>query len=130
MGRTEFRSDFDYKRAWVGKGKTFNESEMALFFECMPPCARKLLDTADIVRDAIFREQSQALSGWCCLTDPRIMFTGGRFRFRQRHCSSNTSTFTVAINPELSAQLPDTLFHASQTNPDPRSGFVKALERL
>jgi hypothetical protein len=56
MGRTEFRSDFDYKRAWVGKGKTFNESEMALFCECMPPCARKVLDTADIVRDAMLRQ--------------------------------------------------------------------------
>ena len=29
---------------------------MALFFECMPECARKLLDTADIVRDAIYRQ--------------------------------------------------------------------------
>ncbi len=28
---------------------------MALFYECMPKCARKLLDTADIVRDAIYR---------------------------------------------------------------------------
>jgi len=26
---------------------------MALFYECMPKCARKLLDTADIVRDAL-----------------------------------------------------------------------------
>ncbi len=30
----------------------FNESEMALFSECMPKCAQKRLDTADIVRDA------------------------------------------------------------------------------
>jgi hypothetical protein len=29
---------------------------MALFSECMPWCARKQLDTADIVRDAIFRQ--------------------------------------------------------------------------
>jgi len=29
---------------------------MALFFECMPECARKLLDTADIVRDAIYQQ--------------------------------------------------------------------------
>jgi len=29
---------------------------MALFFECMPQCARKLLDTADIVREAMFRQ--------------------------------------------------------------------------
>ena len=28
---------------------------MALFYECMLKCARKLLDTADIVRDAIYR---------------------------------------------------------------------------
>jgi len=29
---------------------------MALFSECMPSCARKVLDTADIVRDAIFHQ--------------------------------------------------------------------------
>ena len=29
---------------------------MALFSECMPWCARKVLDTADIVRDAIFQQ--------------------------------------------------------------------------
>ena len=28
---------------------------MALFYECMLKCARKLLDTADIVREAILR---------------------------------------------------------------------------
>jgi hypothetical protein len=31
---------------------------MALFYECMLKCARKLLDTADIVRDAMLRQQS------------------------------------------------------------------------
>jgi hypothetical protein len=35
---------------------TFNESEMALFFECMLLCAQKVLDTADIVREAIYRQ--------------------------------------------------------------------------
>jgi hypothetical protein len=30
---------------------------MALFYECMLKCARKLLDTADIVRDAILQQQ-------------------------------------------------------------------------
>jgi hypothetical protein len=30
---------------------TFNESEMALFFERVLLCAQKVLDTADIVRD-------------------------------------------------------------------------------
>jgi hypothetical protein len=34
----------------------FNESEMALFSECMLQCARKVLDTADIVREAILRQ--------------------------------------------------------------------------
>jgi hypothetical protein len=29
---------------------------MALFFECMLLCAQKELDTADIVREAIFRQ--------------------------------------------------------------------------
>ena len=38
----------------VGTGNIFNESEMALFFECMGKYAQKLLDTADIVREAIF----------------------------------------------------------------------------
>jgi len=33
---------------------------MALFSECMPQCAQKLLDTADIVRDAIFHESSRS----------------------------------------------------------------------
>jgi hypothetical protein len=32
------------------------ESEMALFFECMQLCAQKLLDTADIVREAILQQ--------------------------------------------------------------------------
>ena len=43
----------DYERAYGWKGNTIYESEMALFSECMPWCARKELDTADIVRDAM-----------------------------------------------------------------------------
>ncbi len=31
---------------------------MALFSECSLKCARKVLDTADIVREAILRQQS------------------------------------------------------------------------
>src|SRR5882762_1837845 len=38
------------------KRQTINESEMALFSECMLKCARKLLDTADIVREAIYHQ--------------------------------------------------------------------------
>ena len=36
---------------------------MALFYECMLKCARKLLDTADIVRDAIFQQLRRSHSG-------------------------------------------------------------------
>src|ERR1700686_5236815 len=41
---------------WWSKSNSFNESEMALFSECMLKCARKLLDTADIVREAMLRQ--------------------------------------------------------------------------
>jgi hypothetical protein len=41
---------------WWSKCNSFNESEMALFYECMLKCARKLLDTADIVSEAIYRQ--------------------------------------------------------------------------
>ena len=48
----------DYERALVGTA-IFIESEMALFYECMLKCARKLLDTADIVREAMFRQMTR-----------------------------------------------------------------------
>ncbi len=49
--------NIDYERAWgwQSKSNSFHESEMALFSQCMLKCARKYLDTADIVREAIFR---------------------------------------------------------------------------
>jgi hypothetical protein len=40
---------------WYGH---FNKSEMALFSECTDRYAQKLLDTADIVREAIYRQLS------------------------------------------------------------------------
>ena len=49
MGRTESRPETIKSEPTVGKSKTFNESEMALFSECTPECAQKVLDTADIV---------------------------------------------------------------------------------
>jgi hypothetical protein len=55
MGRTEIPNlKTDYERAfdWYGH---FNKSEMALFFECTDRYAQNMLDTADIVREAIFR---------------------------------------------------------------------------
>ena len=36
--------------------ETFNESEMARSSECTGECVPKVLDTADIVRDAIYRQ--------------------------------------------------------------------------
>jgi hypothetical protein len=55
----------DYERAYGWKSNTFNESEMALFSECMLQCARKVLDTADIVREAWFRQLSgKVLANW------------------------------------------------------------------
>jgi len=52
--------NIDYGRAlgWQSKSNSFNESEMALFYECMLKCARKLLDTADIVREAMLQQLS------------------------------------------------------------------------
>jgi hypothetical protein len=40
----------------------FNESEMALFFECMLECAQKVLDTADIVREAMLRQLRKGIA--------------------------------------------------------------------
>jgi hypothetical protein len=43
---------------------------MALFYECMLKCARKLLDTADIVREAILRHLSPVYDARSrCATD-------------------------------------------------------------
>jgi hypothetical protein len=58
---------------------------MALFFECMLQCARKLLDTADIVREAMLRQLTG--SNW-----------GG-------HCGANTErrkSPLTEMNPSMS----------------------------
>ena len=34
---------------------------MALFFECMPQCAQKVFDTADIVREGMLRQLSRCV---------------------------------------------------------------------
>jgi len=44
----------------VEQSNHFYESEMALLFECTSQCAQKLFDTADIVRDEIFRHFTRA----------------------------------------------------------------------
>ena len=56
MGRTEspnLKNDYERACGWYGH---FNKSEMALFSECTDRYAQKLLDTADIVREAILRQ--------------------------------------------------------------------------
>src|ERR1039458_5700689 len=59
MGLTEF-PDLNRLQAslgWYGKGKTFNESEMARSSECTEQYAQKVIDSAGIVRDAcLFHE--------------------------------------------------------------------------
>jgi hypothetical protein len=55
MGRTEGpEPETDYKASlWLDR-HMFHENKMALFSECLPKCAQKPFDTADIVREAIF----------------------------------------------------------------------------
>ena len=56
MGRIEslnLKKDYERASGWYGH---FNKSKMALFSECTDRYAQKLLDTADIVREAIFRQ--------------------------------------------------------------------------
>jgi len=52
---------------------------MALFFECRVECARKVLDTADIVRDAIFRQLPQDAATLYCFTKKSRPDSGGIF---------------------------------------------------
>jgi hypothetical protein len=56
MGRAEspnLKNDYERACGWYGH---FNQSEMALFSECTDRYAQKLLDTADIVREAMFQQ--------------------------------------------------------------------------
>jgi hypothetical protein len=57
MGRAEspnLKNDYERAFGWYGN---LNKSEMALFSECTHTYAQKALDTADIVRDAMFLQQ-------------------------------------------------------------------------
>jgi hypothetical protein len=57
MGRTEslnLKNDYERACGWYGH---FNKSEMALFSECTERYAQNMLDTADIVREAMLRQQ-------------------------------------------------------------------------
>jgi hypothetical protein len=52
--------NINYERALVGTA-IISENEMVPFSEWMLQCARRLLDTADIVREAIFRQLTVVL---------------------------------------------------------------------
>ena len=59
MGRTEspnLKNDYERACGWYGH---FNQSEMALFFECTDRYPQKLLDTADIVREAMLHPSTR-----------------------------------------------------------------------
>jgi hypothetical protein len=56
MGRAEslnLKNDYERACGWYGH---FNKSEMALFSECTERYAQNMLDTADIVREAMLRQ--------------------------------------------------------------------------
>jgi hypothetical protein len=46
------------KKVSIEAAERYASGEMALFSECTFYCARKLLDTADIIREAMFRQPS------------------------------------------------------------------------
>ena len=61
MGRTEslnLKNDYERACGWYGH---FNKSEMALFSECTDRYAQNMLDTADIVREAMFVRRDSAV---------------------------------------------------------------------
>jgi len=69
----------DSKRAQVGNAQTNYESEMALFLECMQMCVRKLLDTADIVRDRDFATVAEpARVGETQIPLSKLIYNSGR----------------------------------------------------
>jgi hypothetical protein len=58
MGRTEFQTcRLIASEPWLDR-HIFNESEMARSSECTDSYAQKVLDTADIVREAMFQQLS------------------------------------------------------------------------
>src|SRR3984885_5563131 len=90
MGRTEFLTRTRLRASLGWKGRTFNESEMARFSKCTDQCASKVLDTADIVRDAIFQQPSfLSASGGC--SGKRISLRDQRTVSKKARISRSTS---------------------------------------
>src|ERR1051326_3760197 len=107
MGRTECQTRILIASGlWlVSKGKSnsssnsSNESEMVLFFECMLLCAQKVLDTADIVREAMLRY----LSGRKVLPFQRSGSVSQRTCLQCSSFSSDDADRTVSISPVVAA---------------------------
>jgi len=60
---------------------------MALFFECMPQCAQKVFDTADIVRDGMLRQLTRTYRAFAGDASNTIVLTDAvsdRSRFLSR----------------------------------------------
>src|SRR4249919_933264 len=106
MGRTEslnLKNDYERACGWYGH---FNKSEMALFSECTDRYAQKLLDTADIVREAIFRQIDHdswlSPDTWstACLAARTPSAGGGTglSRFKHRTCASQCRCWGALID--------------------------------
>lgn len=61
MGRTEFPDPQGLRASLGWNSRLFIESEMALFLECRLTCVQNMLDTADIVREAIYHQSTQEM---------------------------------------------------------------------
>src|SRR5664279_4500490 len=100
MGRIEnpnLKNDYERACGWYGH---FNKSEMALFSECTDRYAQKLLDTADIVREAIY----QQLSGCETLTPSHrnVISTGAQRMRRIRYgVAASLDGFIAGPNGEV-----------------------------
>src|SRR5262245_39553589 len=73
------------RRAYGWRSKCINESEMALFYECIPECCSKPIDAADIVRGAIYQHASTN----ACRSKSKILSNKGLVR--QSATSQNLS---------------------------------------
>jgi hypothetical protein len=75
--------NIDCERAWGWRSKSnsLNESEMALFYERIPKCARKLLEPSTLSETPILRQSSTSPNPSCDMQLPFSVhsFCGDRF---------------------------------------------------
>ena len=95
---------------------------MALFFECMPMCARKRLDTADIVREGMFQQLAQRCRHVARRSYSRKLLRGTRFE------SSSALGRAVQRSVPYSKEFRALSFYvgmSSVISQDPVNGFYK-----